>query len=416
MVRTSRTSAYTAPLPKTVRPETVSREPLPPHLGLASNPFEPAGAGVPLYGSLRPPAALEHATETLSDLQRTGSGVKSLLVVGDYGMGKSCLLHWLQRRFREQYRVRSFYFDNPGVHFYALADSLLRTLGRKDFAKTIWELVRSHVPVGGGHGLFRQDFEVYLDNLSKPHPNRPKLTLDLQRAVLSAGLSENEEVANCLARIVTDVVRKPYFQYRDFVPHSSGSLVPEQDEPAFFRSILRTIEQASGAHGIAFLIDEFEEIGLQRRLTRRAAHDYLATLKHLIDLSQSHRVDFWIVLSMTPAAYKVTEKLDPALMARVSTPIEIGPLSEEDARTLVRERLRAVRLVDGRSGKDDLFPFPQDLGLSPRILVNPRQLVKVCFRIIAGADQNTAVPFEGEYLQQVEREVYPETKGDNPQA
>ncbi len=65
-------------------------------------------------------------------------------------------------------------------------------------------------------------------------------------------------------------------------------------------------------------IDEFEEIGLQKRLNRRAAHDYLVTLKRLVNLAQSEWVDFWIVLSMTPEADEITKDLEPDLYERIA--------------------------------------------------------------------------------------------------
>ena len=52
-----------------------------------------------------------------------------------------------------------------------------------------------------------------------------------------------------LARIVTDVVKKPYFEYRDFMPRQSGSMVPEGEEAPYFRAILKTISQGTGAQG-----------------------------------------------------------------------------------------------------------------------------------------------------------------------
>ncbi len=388
---------------------------LPKHLLLAANPFEPAATGAPLYGSFQPPQALEKETRDLFDRHGAGSGVRAIIVVGEYGTGKSCLLEWLHREYCRRERLRSFYFDNPGVHFYDLANSLLRTLGRKDFAKSLWELVRSHVGERQ-RTLFDRDFEVYLERISRSRANQPRFTIELQKAVRAAGLADDDEVAHCLARIVTDVVRKPYFEYRDFVPRQAGSIVPENEEAPYFRSILKTIQKAYAANGIMFLIDEFEEIGLQKRLTRRAAHDYLATMKRLVNLSQSDGLDFWIILSMTPDAFKLTKELDPALMQRVSeTTIRMPWMSEADARAILRERVMAVRSRPngGAPAVPELFPFPEgELPFSPQVLRSPRRLIKVCFRAIADSDAGTPVPFESGYLSAVESQVYPDANRD----
>lgn len=379
---------------------------------LTANPFEPVASGAPLYGSLRLPETLENDTRTLFDLHGTGPGDKAIIVVGEYGRGKSCLLQWLHREYCREHQIRSFYFDNPGVHFYDLANALLRTLGRKEFAKSIWELVGPYLPVSGRRTLFDKDFEAYLTRLSQSRANQPQHTAALQNAVRSAGLSDDEEVAHCLARIVTDVVRKPYFEYRDFVPRASGSIVPEREEAPYFRALLRTIERASSARGIAFLIDEFEEIGLQKRLTRRAAHDYLATMKRLISVSRSDSLNFWIVLSMTPEAYEMTAELDPPLMQRVSEKkVDVVPLTRDDACALLRDRLNAVRSTEVPAD-NDLHPFRQDLGFSPRVLANPRRLIKACFFALARAGMDVKVPFELDYIRGIENALFPEEEDD----
>ncbi len=268
-------------------------------LRLDFNPFEPAATGAPLQAKLSPPNELESRMKGLLRLHQIGSGVKAIVIVGEYGTGKTCLLQWLHNEILPSRQIKSYYFDNPGVQFYDLANALLRSIGRKDFAKFIWELVSPHVSLSYQGDLFRKSFEEYLSVAASPR-RQQNITNPLQDAIRKAEITPDEEIAHCLARIVTEVVKKPYFEYRDFIPRLSGSMVPEGEEPRYFRAILKTISQGMGAKAIAFLIDEFEEIGLQKRLTRRAAHDYLATLKRLINLAQSEQIDFWIFMSMTP--------------------------------------------------------------------------------------------------------------------
>ena len=268
-------------------------------LGLDSNPFEPSATGAPIASALSPPNRVTKKTLELLDVHQTGQGVKAIVLVGEYGTGKTCLLQWLHREIFPRRQIRSFYFDNPGVQFYDLANHLLRSIGRKDFAKFIWELAGAHVSGPRQGNLFQKGYEEYLSAAYR-RGRQQDMTGPLQAAIIRAHVTADEEIAHCLARIVTDVVRKPYFEYRDFIPRQQGSVVPEGEEAPYFRAILKTISQGTGAKAIAFLIDEFEEIGLQKRLTRRAAHDYLATLKRLINLAES---DFWIVLSMTRDAF-----------------------------------------------------------------------------------------------------------------
>ena len=375
---------------------------------LHSNPFEPAATGMPLSGALSLPMALKTNVQQLLETHQTGGGVKAIVIVGEYGAGKTCLLQWLHGDVLPNRQIRSFYFDNPGVQFYDLANTLLRTIGRKDFAKFIWELAGSYVTVPYQRTLFQKGFEEYLSEAFRPRQQRQDMTDPLQQAILSADVTTDEQVAHCLARIVTDTVKKPYFEYRDFIPHQKGSVVPEGEEAPYFRAILKTISQGMGASALAFLIDEFEEIGLQKRLTKRAAHDYLATLKRLINLAQSEQIDFWIVLSMTPDAYETTKKLEPSLDERIADrTLHIMPLTREDAFALMKSRISSARSEETNDSMGSLFPFPDDVLFHPSTYSNPRRLIKVCFRAIGQADANVQLPFTEDYLHAIEEELYP---------
>ena len=376
-------------------------------LSLESNPFEPSATGAPLLGALSPPNELAEKTMDLLDVHQTGQGVKAIVIVGEYGTGKTCLLQWLHIEVFPKRQIKSFYFDNPGAQFYDLANMLLRTIGRKDFAKFIWELAGSHVTVPHQGSLFQKGFEEYLSS-SFRRGRQQDMTSPLQEAIKGADVTTDEQIAHCLARIVTDFVKKPYFEYRDFVPRQTGSMVAEGEEAPYFRAILKTISKGTGAKAIAFLIDEFEEIGLQKRLTKRAAHDYLATLKRLINLAQSEQVDFWIVLSMTPDAYETTKELEPALMQRISDRIlDIKLLTITDALALMRSRIAAARPKGTDKSIGALFPFPDDVLFHLSTYSNPRRLVKACFRAIAQTDSDVRLPFTEDYLHKIEDELYP---------
>lgn len=377
-----------------------------PRLKLEFNPFEPSAAGPPLKGTLSPPLAVAARTRHYLDTHHTGGGARALVVTGEYGTGKTCLLNWLHTDILPSRRIKSFYFGNPGVQFYDLANALLRTIGRKDFAKFIWELAGPFVSMPYQANLFQSGFEEFVASQSQRR-RRQDITVPLQDAIREAGITSDEEIAHCLARIVTDAVRKPYFEYRDFVPRQQGSLVAEAEEAPYFSAILKTISMGANARAVAFLIDEFEEIGLQKRLTRRAAHDYLATLKRLINLSQSTESEFWIVLSMTPDSYETTVKMDPALAERFADRVlSIDPLDEDEAIALIESRVVAARSGAADADVTGLFPFPDQMQFRPLTYSNPRRLVKTCFYAITHANEKTELPFSAAYLQDIEDTYY----------
>lgn len=384
---------------------------LPPALDLTFNPFEPAASGPPIGIPFSPAAALESRLRRLVQTLAHARGPKVIVVLGDYGAGKTCLLQWLHDDLLPEHRIRSYYFDNPGVYFYKLANTLLRTIGRKDFAKFIWELAAPHVSTPYQQSLFQPGFEGYLLAESRPTRRpRQEIAAPLQAAIIAAGVTKDEQIAHCLARIVTDAVRKPYFEYRDFLPRATDSLVAEAEEAPYFGAILKTLSRGSGAAATAFLIDEFEEIGLQKRLTKRAAHDYLSTLKRLINLTQKEDNPFWLFLTMTPDAYRTTCDLEPALQQRFAEHdgvLRIEPLRPDDIIALIRSRLNAARgLAPESRSRTRLFPFPDDLPFSPATRANPRRLVKVCSASISAADATTPVPFTATYLRDVEARLF----------
>ena len=387
------------------------------HLRLAFNPFEPTATGKPHHGPLEPLGITGTKFQAVLDQLATSAGTKAIVVRGEYGAGKTCLLRWLHEVVFPRRRIKSFYFRDPGVHFYRLADSLLRTVGRKDFAKFIWELAHAHIKMPHQQGdLFAKGFESFVFT-TRTRDERAKITNALQQAIKRSKVTRDDEIANCLARIVTTTVTKPYFEYRDFVPTSRSSVVPEQEEPAFFSTLLKTLASGYNLESLAFVVDEFEEISLQRRLSRKAAHDYLTTLKRLIELTEGGSTDIpnfqmWLILSMTPDAYDKTVALQPALKDRFADVITIPPLDSESARILVQSRLSAAR---GGYATDSLFPFPAELTdesrsfLSAKTFSVARRLVKTCFRAIESATVDTKLPFSETYLQSIEQQLYGST-------
>jgi hypothetical protein len=130
-------------------------------LGLTVNPFEPAASGAPVGIDLWIPEHWSTSVRRLLDSLQ-GQGTKVLVLTGGYGSGKTYLLKWLEEiELPKRRKIKPFYFDNPGGHFYYLADSLLRKIGRKDFAKCLWELASNYVE-GYQRSLFTSGFEEYL--------------------------------------------------------------------------------------------------------------------------------------------------------------------------------------------------------------------------------------------------------------
>lgn len=378
-------------------------------LNLRFNPFEPAASGIPIVDRLWVPERWALPLRRfLDEMQRT-QGAKAFAILGEYGSGKTYLLRWLEREELPRRRIRAFFFDNPGVQFYDLANALMRQLGREEFAKALWEFLDPRLS-GFQPSLFGNSFQEWLRAVKKRCREEDAIR-ELSRKIQEKKIADDEEIRHKLARLIVETYERPYFQYKDFVAGHRGALVPEKEEASYFTATLRALRLTGGAESVAFLIDEFEEISLQKRLTKRQAHEYLATMKRLINLTEHEQ--FWIFVAMTPQAAEITEKLEPALWERFIShgehSFQIPPLNAEEAKELVTRRLTAAR-PEGTSDVDSLFPFPENLVelLREDIYSSPRRLVKVCSVAVARAtSEEIPVPFTAEYLEQIQEELYP---------
>ena len=376
-------------------------------LQLRFNPFEPSGSGAPASDK-EPwlPQKWKKKLETYFGQLDGGEGIKPLAVVGEYGSGKSYLLHWLDQHEFPRRRVQSYYFNDPGVQFYHLANQLLRRIGRKHFSKLVWELAKPHVKQKQ-LTLFTGTYEDFLSSFRQK--DKLKLEQQIQDAIITAEVTKDEEIASRFAQIIVDTPIKPYFEYHDFLPGTKRSVVAAREGAKYFEALLRTLRLAAGVEKVAFLIDEFEEISLRRNITTAAAQDYRVTLKRLIDLTKAG--ELWLVLSLTHDGATKTNQLDPAFWSRMFKFI-IEPLDDSEAGDLVKNRLANAR-PEGLEPKHDLFPFDPDFleALRPTTRSTPRAIVKICSAAISEAASGNKKSISNEDVLAVEENILPISEG-----
>ncbi len=378
-------------------------------LRLRYNPFEPAATDVPSDCPMWIPEAWENPLREFIRRAQHTRGPKAFVILGSYGAGKTYLLRWLERELFPGERIRPFYFKNPGVRFYDLADRLFSQLGREELAKAIWEWARPSIP-GFQIPWLSFSFLNILEALYRQNKNHEAI-LAIAARLREHQITQDEEIAFQFGRLVVETAKQPYFSYRDFVAGKRGALVPEQDEAPYFAAVIRIMQKIWDLQGVAFLIDEFEEVAMERRLSRREAYDYMATLRQLIDATANE--PFWLALSMTPEAAQKTEELKPDLWQRMTSQgnylLRIPPLKPEDAEEILRRRLRCARLEDQDSS---LFPFPDGIGkiLREDVRSSPRRLIQLASHAIARAasDQQVEIPLKADFLQKLQEELFPQ--------
>lgn len=373
-------------------------------LGLSYNPFPPATTGVAFVDNITLPQCWEvEMTQRMNRLAES-VGDKALVVVGGYGSGKTFILNWIARRDLPPRRIQPYFFDNPGLAFYDLANRLMRQMGRYELSKAIWEMFykpsdRQSMQLS----LIQLQFPDWLTTL-KDRDTRNTAILDLARALQESGLATDEEISYKFARVVVETRERPYYEYRDFVPRTSKALVAEREEASYFSTLIRILLRILQAQGMAFLIDEFEDVALGRRLNKKQTSEYIATIRRLLDTAQEENL--WVILSMTPEGLEQTTRLDPSLIQRFTQQYTIPPLSDEDALHIVLQRLKSARTVD----RNDLSPFPDDTlsELRPTTKSSPRRLIKVMWHSLALAvEENESAPMSLGIVNRAEEELYP---------
>ncbi len=372
-------------------------------LGLKYNPFEAAGSGPPLAGADFLFDDWERRLTHVVNLAGLMSGPKAYALIGEYGSGKSYVLQWLADVAFTDRRIKPFVFDNPGVEFYKLANDLLNKIGREEFAKALWEYLRTVSRVYQPDlGITSNPFRSWLHHTKKQKKQEDEIRL-LANAIKSDGITDREEIAHRLGMLVVHTVDKPYFEYRDFIA-GKNSLVAENEEAQYMAALIRCVMRTQNAEGVAFLIDEFEEISLQNTLTRKQAYEYLSTLKRLMNVT-SQQNDLWIVVSMTPQAESVTRQLEPAFWSRFlnggENMFRIEPLTDEQGYKLILNRLIKAR-IEKFAPSNELYPFPDDFldYIREDIKSSPRALVKLCSSIISqGILGKVSPPYSGDFIQ-----------------
>lgn len=379
---------------------------------LIRNPFPPAASGIEL-GRREPyvPKEWKEKVENYYSELRTGSGVKAFPVIGEYGTGKTVFLNGYLKRFFEQKNILSIYFENPGTQFYDLLNELLRSIGRYEFSKAIWELSKEHMAQRKQRTLFEMTYSDYLNQLKKKSDKIEK-TKELQDILKRINLTDDDEIAYRIATIVVDTSTKPYFEHKDFIAGRKDAVVAERQEDKYFKAIINAIKEIYNVDGVALLIDEFEDVAISRRMTRSASFEYLATLRKLIQISQDENV--WIVMAMTPQAAEITKSMNEALWERFThdekNTIILHPMELEEATDLYRWWLDLGRGDQQSEHQGTLYPFNEnvlDIFSADPKLRNPRTLVKIGFFTIAKAMKGRVpAPISKELMAEVIKEHY----------
>lgn len=331
-----------------------------------------------------------------------------LVILGDYGFGKTYILRHVERRINEALYYRgtdracAIYIDNPEPP--AIEDFIMKFLdrfGMHKFLTLLWHLVIKRFQ----ENLIKER-ESFLKKFF-PSPVQPSLfekgNIDIKEDIFTNPfkfvdwLYESRANLNAVTNFAETEIFLPIFKHPDIAKrlssfHSSSSsesyhkwmetlnyktsktLRKEIDPSNFFRSVL-TVFRLNGFRHVYFLVDEFEDVCSRTHKKGRLA--FCGALRSMIE----HNLEYFsLILAITIDAWNMVTTDAPAFADRFVRMIELLGLTKEQLTTMVIDYLNSVR--DEKSDHyNTVYPFETDSIDRIRIIAhaNHRVALEICY-------------------------------------
>lgn len=356
--------------------------------GLQFNPF-PLGGNYPEsylpYTYVNPSNKARITDFLLSTFMR--EEFNGLLIRGEYGSGKSHMLHYARDTVLTQpffgKQALCFLVNNPSVAPEDILLSMLRevklavvqdlvfapvaqSLKEKyegdmtsflnaftNFGKSLFD--KNDLDPFDGQDIFRLSYREFAKLLHDKH-----LVLDkgafqaFAREILSNRTTITEQITEDLIQLISATESQNSRSWEVFISSRLMSSKRSTLGVEYYLEAFLQLFKYSGIRHIYLLVDELEDLRTVR-LSPKAAADYLATLRKMIQ--HNYRM-FSFVLACTRDAWDELLSLYPAIQDRFPIVIDLLP-SNADYKEVVKTYLTEAR-VEGREIADPWFPFTED--------------------------------------------------------
>jgi hypothetical protein len=373
-----------------------------------SNPFPITGVSSGYLGF--PPTDEKVTEEILAFIKSTydRKHYGGLVILGDYGFGKTYILRHVERRINEALYYRgtdracAVYIDNPEPP--AIEDFITKFLdrfGTHKFLTLLWHLVIKQFQVN----LIKEG-ESFLKKFFPP-PIQPGLFekggINIKEDIFTNPfkfvdwLYESRANLNAVTNFAETEILRPIFKHPDIAKrlssfHNSSSsesynkwmgalnyktsktLRNEVDPSNFFRSIL-TVFRRNGFRHVYLLVDEFEDVSSRTNKKGRLA--YCGALRSIIENNLDY---FSLILAVTTDAWdKITADMD-AFADRFVRRVELLGLTKEQVTAMVIDYLNSVRDKNSNHRGTE-YPFETDAIDKIRIIAhaNHRVALEICY-------------------------------------
>jgi hypothetical protein len=391
-------------------------------LKLQFNPF-------PLTGIARedvvfPPLSKNLSTLVLEYLKSTykQQEFRGLAIVGDYGMGKSHLLKFLNLKINlilgsqdKQLPSMAVYIENPGTRPGHLIESVLEHVGRDKFAKYL-----SHVVLAEIRDSYKKNGKSFAESLLSPmmrylhnekevsnifsEPNlsnlkrfvetaekagadRSKLE-EFSRKVIALKVVDNCEASKQLTNLLFGDEMTVHQSWDAITQDVQTKKSSEASLNEFLKGVI-TILRAQGFGHLYVLLDEFEDIITSGKLSKPKAAEYLGVVKLFVN---ENIPEISMIIGVSPAGWEQTKAISPALASRFQDAV-LPQLTEQEAKELVTRYLSLARGMEFREYSEGTVPF--ETAVFRRLLElsggNYRSFLVICQRLVEYAAATTDV-------------------------
>lgn len=382
-------------------------------------------------------------------LSNSGQGSEnkylSLIVRGDYGMGKTQTLMYIKYLFtqlgNEKFRPYVVYIDNPGVKLSELIGNILSQIGIENFRRYLWDIFRQYLEQEDKENDNRLRKDIFLESINNLkasniptlfpldedtgntagdpltwdqvsisykylldkmlnglHSPEQKVAIQIFKNYLIKCFAEKYEISS-IAEYFYDIVTDNTSVTKSWDQLITGNIKNiDKREVHLLKAIVEITKQYLDATDFIILADEFEEIAIGR-LKDADLDNYLRNLRSLIDKEKN----WCAVFAMNGDAYRKIEKMSPPLASRMGDRIiDLKPLDELSCIAMIQHYL-AIARIDANAPMS-LYPFEESAIVSllntkeQKLQGSPRFIIQSCYLLLQRAAEELE---EGQTIDQV---------------
>ena len=349
-------------------------------LGLKFNPFPLAG--LPRY--IMPPLDPEidekvkhFITSTYKEDEYGG-----LTIIGEYGMGKTHLLKYIQslideltvlaRKKKIDFSAITCFIDRPEDTPQRVVHKIIEDIGLDKIRKYVWKIVIDKLAIDKAdfyekykprYSLFPQSKEKWDELFKEPIKSNYleflkrfkelggdfKKLQETVRDIIKKEIVDDSALADRYLNLIIFADEKEADISWDILAGYISKRDIQRKEIIFLNSIVEILRKVGFKHLYVF-VDEFEDIG---KLSAAKKTNYLLTLVTLINRERRWSV----IVSLTRDVLEEEIKSEPPLYDRLTTEIiELKPLDRRKGKKLILRYLNMAREKDTES----ISPFTDE--------------------------------------------------------